>query len=185
MTPAPRPLSSSTRQRGFSLLEMIIVVIAIALLFTVAVNRLLQHRLEAEIVSIEMMLGTLRSAMSIEIARRITRGDVTVLEEASGANPMNYLAETPYNYIGELDNPDPASIEPRQWYFDTSSGLLVYRVLHENYFDSPLPGPARARFRVRLVYLDRNDNGDFEANIDQIQGLRLVANEPYRWKSAP
>jgi hypothetical protein len=164
---------------------MIIVVIAIATLYTIAIDRLLQYRLDAEKVSINMLLGTLRSAISLEIANRISKGDISVLEEAAGANPMTYLAVLPHNYLGELDNPDPAAIESGQWYFDTASGLLVYRVLNDNYFDSPLPGPARARFRVRLVYLDRNDNAEFEADIDQIQGLRLQANETYRWKSSP
>jgi len=63
---------------------------------------------------------------------------------------MRTMMHVPASYAGELDAPAPDRIAPGKWYFDTESRLLVYRVRHGRYFESPLSGPGRARFRVHL-----------------------------------
>jgi general secretion pathway protein G len=169
--------------RGFSLLELLIVIVIISVLSLVAIDRLLRLRFEAERVMVESMLSGLRSALYIEFAGAAVRGrsDAMALE-ASGSNPMKLLSERPDTYAGEYAAADPGSVAPGSWYFDTKERHLVYVVRFPEQFASELPGPARARWRVEPDYDDRDGNGRFEPGRDSARGLRLVAVEPYRWR---
>jgi len=174
-----------SKQHGFSLLELILVITVIGLLFTIAVDRLLVLKVEAERTAMAQIIGALRSAMSIQVAKKISSDKVDQLADMAGSNPMDWLSEKPENYIGIKDEPDPADIKAYQWYFDSYNNWLVYRVGNTNYFSSPLKGAARARLRVNLDYTDSDENGEFDPNIDEIHGLTLKSVEPYTWLVEP
>jgi general secretion pathway protein G len=167
--------------RGFSLLELVVVIVIISILLTVAVSRLLALQVDAERVAMETVAGTLRSAIGIKVAEHIVRHDVAGLKGLEGSNPMDRLAELPRNYLGELDGPDLSRLEDGNWYFDSRSRVLVYLVRNKGFFTSGLGDPPRAGFAIRLVYADRNGNGVFDQGVDSIEGLRLVAVSPYAW----
>lgn len=177
------PASTELNQRGFSTLELVIVIIIISLLIVFAADRLLKYRVDAERVSVEQLAGTLRSAMSIQVASIVaTEGSLQNIAKLNKSNPMTFLAETPGTYLGELDKPDPESIEAGYWYFDKQQDMLVYRVINSDFLQTPLEGPARIRFQLQLVYTDKNRNRRFDAGRDSIHGMRLQAVEPYKWK---
>lgn len=157
--------------RGFSLLEFVIVVAVIALLAGVGLHRLWGVSVEAERVAMEQIVGSLRSAIGIKVANHFLRNDFAGLRALEGSNPMDQLAEAPGNYVGALAGADAAAVEPGRWYFDSGNRTLVYRVRNAGSFISTLPGPARARFKVEVVY------GEGGAP----QGARLVAVESYAW----
>jgi len=167
------------------MLELVLVLTIISVLFTIAVDKLLTLKVEAERVAMNQILGSLRSAMSIHIASHISSGSVDKLIESAHSNPMTWLSDKPDNYLGVLDEPDPGDISPRKWYFDSYNKYLVYRVSNINHFSSPLKGPKRARFQVKLVYTDINENGKFNAGIDKIHGLSLKSIEAYQWVAEP
>jgi prepilin-type N-terminal cleavage/methylation domain-containing protein len=167
--------------RGFSLLELVVVIAIISLLMVVAIQRLMAMRVDAERVAMEVVLGALRSAIGIRVAESIVKHDMAALRALDGSNPMDRLSEVPKNYLGELDNPNPAALENGNWYFDRSSRALVYLPQHAGYFAGGLPEPPRARFAIKLVYTDKNKNGVWDAGAEAIEGLRLTALEPYRW----
>ena len=168
---------------GFSLLELVVVIGIVVLLLVIAVNKLLPLRADAERTAMEGVLGTLKSALSIEVSAHIAKGKIPALSVLADSNPMRRLSEIPRNYLGELDAPDPATIEGGQWYFDLKSHTLIYRVSEVNvdYFKTALPGPARARFAVRLDYDDANGNGRFDNGVDALRGVRLEPLEAYSW----
>lgn len=169
------------KARGFSLIEMVIVIILIGILYVIGADKLLEMRADAERVALENAVGTLQSALNIEAAAYIARDDIQGLYALEGGNPMNRLSKKPKNYLGELPGPDPATIEGGKWYFDTRDGTLVYRVRYGDHFTTALPGPPRARFAVRLDYDDVNGNRVFDKDMEQIQGVRLDALESYAW----
>jgi general secretion pathway protein G len=148
-----------------------VVVALIAILATIALDRLWALRVDAERVAMAQMLGTLRSALGMKVAEYLARGDLTGLRQLEGSNPVELLAEIPENYRGAWPGPEPGSIPGGSWYFDSTNGTLVYRVYHAEEFHSPLPGPPRARFRVEVLYGLHGEP----------QGARLAALEPYRW----
>ena len=176
-------LATSYKERGFSTLELVIVIILISLLIVIALDRLLSLRVDAERVSVEQIAGTIRSAMGINVAATVANeGGLQNISRLHRSNPMNLLAETPGTYLGELDNPDPEKIQAGSWYYNKTNRMLVYRVINSGYLETKLKGPARIRFQLRLVFTDNNRNRRYEAGKDDIHGLRLKAVEPYAWK---
>ncbi len=167
--------------RGFSLLELVIVIVIISVLLVLAISRLLALQVDAERVTMETVAGTLRSAIGIKVAESIVNMKVADLQALEGSNPMALLAETPHNYLGERDGVDPATLEDGNWYFDNRAKALIYLVRSKGFFSGGLPNPPRARFALRLVYSDKNWNGVFNPGVDAIEGLRLSAVEPYSW----
>ena len=174
----PRPGRDS---RGFSLLELVIVIVIISVLLAVAISRLLALQVDAERVAMETVAGTIRSAIGIKIAEHIVNQDVPGLARLVGTNPMDRLAELPGNYLGVQDGVNPATLADGNWYYDRRDGTLVYLVRNTGFFRGGLDNPPRARFAIRLVYSDRNGNRTFDPGIDRIEGLRLAPLEPYQW----
>lgn len=166
---------------GFSLLELVVVVIIISIFFVAIVSRLWGLQVDAERAAMEQTVGVLDSAIGIKVATHIAKGDIAGLHALDRSNPMNQLAKLPKNYVGEVDEAS-ADIEDGNWYFDTRSRYLVYLVRNKSYFISKLVAPERARFVLQLVYDgSRTKNQVFDPGIDRIAGLQLVAVEPYTW----
>jgi len=166
---------------GFSLLELVVVIVIISVLLVLAISRLLALMVDAERVTMETVAGTLRSAIGMKVAESIVRSKVSDLPAFEDSNPMALLAETPQNYLGELDGADPAELENGSWYFDRRDKTLVYLVRHKSFFSGGQANPPRARFALRLVYSDRNGNGVLDPGVDELQGLRLGPVEKYSW----
>ena len=171
------------RPQGFSLLELLIVVVVVGLLLTIAVERLLKLRFEAERTMVQSVISALRSGLYIEFASAAAGGRMGRLDTAGGSNPMALLAEKPETYAGEFFGADPALFEPGVWYFDTRDRTLVYMVRFPERFVTPLAGPPRARLRVEPDYDDVDRNGRFDPGKDPVRGLKLVAAEPFYWKT--
>jgi general secretion pathway protein G len=171
----------SAGSRGFTLLELVVVIIIVSFLAVIAIAKLLAIQVDAERVSMETVLGTLRSAIGMAVAESIVRQDMRGLEALVGSNPMERLAETPHNYLGAIDHPNPEGFEDGNWYFDKGNGELVYLVRNREYFTGGAAEPIRARFAVQAVHRDRNGNNRFDSSIDTVEGLRLTPIEPYKW----
>lgn len=166
---------------GFSLIELVVVVVLIAFLVVIAIARLLALQADAERVTMETVAGVLRSALGMKVAESIVRNELPGLAALEGSNPMDRLAELPTNYLGELDKPDPSRLDDGNWYFDRSERTLVYLVRNKTHFEGGVANPPRARFTIQVAYSDKNRNGRYDAGIDAVEGLRLSPIEPYKW----
>ncbi len=172
-SPSGGSLARSWRERGFALLELVVVIAVIALLLTVAIGRLWVLQKEAEATAMEQVLGTLRSALGMKVASDLVNDDIADLRRLAGSNPMRELAQTPKNYLGAFDGVNPASIPGGHWYFDRGSRMLIYRVRNRDYFSGGLGLPPRAGFMIRIAQA-RHTHG-------KAVGAELVAVAPYRW----
>lgn len=159
------------RQRGFSMLELVLVVILVVTLYMVAIDRLLPLRGDAEAAHAATIAGTLRSALGMEVAARLMRGEMDGITALEGANPMGFLAEVPDNYLGEIDRMRPEQLPRGHWYFDSNTGELVYLVRYDQYFRTDLAGVPRLVFRVELVHNERGD----------LAGVRLARKNAFVW----
>jgi prepilin-type N-terminal cleavage/methylation domain-containing protein len=169
-------------ERGFSLLELLIVIVIIGLLTVIAIDRLLKLRFEAERVTVESVVAAMRSGLYIEFAAAAARGQVERMNSAGGSNPMLRLSERPDTYAGEFYGPDPGAFDAGTWYFDTRDHAVVYIVRFPEQFVTGLSGPPRARFTVETDYEDIDRNGRFDPGRDPVRGLKLVPLEPYSWR---
>jgi prepilin-type N-terminal cleavage/methylation domain-containing protein len=170
-------------ERGFSLLELLIVIVIISLLMVVAIDRLLALRFEAERTTVQSMIGAMRSGLYIEFAAAAARGQMQRMDVAGGSNPMLRLAEKPDSYAGEFFGAEPGLFEPGTWYFDTRDRALVYLVRFPQQFVTALSGPPRLRLAVEPDYDDLDRNGRFDPGRDPVRGLKLMPLEPYYWKT--
>jgi prepilin-type N-terminal cleavage/methylation domain-containing protein len=167
--------------RGFSLIELVVVVIAVAILTGVALDRLLPLVGRAQRVAFLQVRGALQSALLLEAAERITRGEAQRLSELAARNPMTLLLEPPANYVGSLEAPDAAAVPRASWYYDERAHVLVYRVGKHTKF-RPLGGPPdRVELKVTFAYEDRDHDGSFDASRDHFDGLRLDPVDSYDW----
>jgi hypothetical protein len=164
---------------------LVIAIGIVGLLVALAIHHLLSLRVEAERAALEQVIGGLRIAVLTKALSLVASGRDVELSHLPGSNPIDYLLEPPSGYLGELDDPNLEDMPPGSWYFDCNRRLLVYRVRYGDRFASPLGDPPRARFRVVLVYDDRNGSGAFEAGVDGVGGARLAPEEPYEWLAEP
>lgn len=171
--------------RGGSLLETLLVLTLVAVLVLVALDRFVVVRVEAERVAMEAVVHALRAAVLERSLHGKASGERRNTSELQGSNPMVWLERPPLNYLGDLAGPDPATLSGGQWYFDSVSRLLVYRVDFEAYFDSPLTGAARARFKLGIDSADTDHDGQSEPGTHEVPSVRIQAVEPYTWRRHP
>lgn len=167
-------------QRGFSLLELIVVIVLISVLLTLGIERLLVMKAQAERIAMEQVLSSVRSGLTIRLAELAVRSRLPQAAALAGKNPLNVLSEKPQNYLGELFGPDPWTLPRGNWYFDLQEGALCYIPESEEFFQSQFE-PRRARFRIEPVFDDVNKNGRYDEGVDLLRGLRLAPLEAYSW----
>ena len=174
-------MSRRRQALGFSLLELVVVVIAVAILMGVALDRLLPLVGRAQRAAFVETQRELQSALMLEAAERITRGESATLPELAGANPMALLLTPPANYVGALAKPRPEDVPPASWYFDDATKTLAYRVGKHTRFAAK-DGPDRLiELRVAFVFDDRDADGLFDAVRDDFGGLKLEPVHAYDW----
>ena len=171
------------RERGFSLLELVVVIALIGTLISVAAHRLLPYIDEAERVAVLRVEGQLRSSVMMEAAQRILRGQSAGISALDGANPVKFLLDPPKNYAGERLRREIEQSPTRRWYFEQDGQRLVYRL------GAPFGLPVRDEsvedpaFQVRVAFADTNGNGVFEAQREELYGVRLQRVAGAKWLS--
>lgn len=167
------------------LLELVVIVILILIFITVAIHQILRLRVAAERVAVMQMVGSLRTAISIELMHLVLHGTPADIAAMNHADPMLYLQQLPPNFEVLKKPVPPAQLQPYRWYYEPKSGILIYRVGNAEYLDTPLPSPPRIRFQLQVRYKDVNGNHHYDPGIDGLQGVDLVALEPYKWLPGP
>ncbi|NBB91649.1 MAG: prepilin-type N-terminal cleavage/methylation domain-containing protein [Gammaproteobacteria bacterium] len=167
---------------GFTLFELIIVIVLVGLLFLVASWRLLPLRGDAEAAHVATTVGAMRSALGLEVAERIVDDSLESAAELQGSNPVALLGRAPANYIGEVDSANSADIPAGSWYFHRATGELRYRVRFPRYLARPAPGESvDLSWKVRLRYLDHDDDGHYDPRMDELRGIALEALDNPIW----
>lgn len=166
------------KQRGFSLFEMVLVVLLIGVLVTIAVDRLLQLQIEAERISVRHVIGTLESAVYLQVAEMVVKQGLDSVRQLENANPMDYLQKLPNNYVGVKNSEAASQVPVLNWYFDSVDDVLVYKVQNKKYFESEIEGEPRIILKLFLVFRD-----DVKSRrSSNIQGIKLGSLHEYSWK---
>jgi general secretion pathway protein G len=133
---------------GFTLLELAIVVAVVAVLASVALERLLRYAELAEKSAMEQTIAAMKSALSLRFAAYYLKGRSEAIRSLPEENPMDWLAERPPNYLGALWNPPYADLERPSWYYDRAVKQLVYLPLRTRHLAQAADGETRIRYRV-------------------------------------
>ena len=132
-------------QKGFSLVELVAVLVAVSVLAVVLVKLSIDYAEEAEKTAMEQVVVNVRAALHLRIAGLAARNAYASIPALAGQNPMEWLSDTPHSYAGAIYGVAPRELAPPQsWYYDTRAAELVYR-------------PARTR-HLRI---------DGDANVDE------------------
>jgi prepilin-type N-terminal cleavage/methylation domain-containing protein len=164
------------RNRGFTLIEMVVVVAAVALLFGVALDRLLRYQELGERASVEMNVSAINTALTMKFAAYVAAGRPQAIEAELSKNPMELLVRPPENYLGELFSPDIKSLERRSWYFDRYSRELLYLPGRSRYLTSSSGPPEVLRFHMTLVGAETRADG-----IKELMQPFVVPAQPFTW----
>lgn len=127
------------RIRGFSLLEIVVVMVLLMLLLSAALVRYANIQAVAEQAAKNAVLESLRVALALkaaELAMREGAAKVRILEQT---NPFDLLSAKLANYGGEVGQ--SGDLAPATWYYSPHSGEVLYA---EQWATGSLPVPGSA-----------------------------------------
>lgn len=166
-------MMNTRHTRGFSLLELVAVIVIIGILLAVAISRLLPYIDEAERIGVVTLESQIKGTLTLSAAKRIAGGKAASILDLDGSNPMHLMLEAPQNYVGERQSNESESVPRRNWYFDVNTRRLVYHkgrpfnsIGDRGSMDNP-------EFEVRVAYEDRDGDGSFQPGTDELYGVRL------------
>jgi prepilin-type N-terminal cleavage/methylation domain-containing protein len=166
--------------RGFTLFELIVVIVLVSMLSAMVLDRFLVYQEMAEKTAMEQTAGAIRSALNIQMAGLIARGRTEDIPKLAAVNPIKFLTERQRNYVGEFYEVGPDDIPTGSWYFDLKRKQLVYSVHRGAYFVPDENGHKRVRYAVTLVYNEGFLNGPSGAK--ELGGVVLREVVPYKWE---
>ncbi|HEX6267417.1 MAG TPA: type II secretion system protein [Burkholderiales bacterium] len=165
------------RARGFTLVELVVVICIVAVLFGVALDRLIRYRELGERTAMEQNIAAINVALSMKFAALIVAGRPAAIEKEVGANPVDLLARAPQNYLGALYAPPPESLPRQSWYYDRESGDLVYVPSRARYLTDPPNALDGLRFRVALTAPSPRP----EEGLREVRQALILPRQPYVW----
>lgn len=165
---------------GFTLLELIIVIIIIATLMGLFINRALFYQEQAEKTAMEQVAGAIQSSLTMQYGQILTRGKRSDVAALAQDNPMNWLQKKPRNYAGEFYDPSPLTVESGNWVFDLKSRDLIYVVRSANYFKPGRDGKKWIRFHVSISSEPSRLPSQKKAP-PELTGILFEPVEPYSW----
>lgn len=165
------------RNRGFTLVEVVVVICVVALLFGVALDRLMRYQELGERTAMEQNIAAVNVALTMKFAALLAAGRGPAIEKEVGANPVDLLARPPQNYLGALYAPEPGSLPRGSWYYDRESGDLIYVPSRTRFLTDPPDAANGLRFRIALV--EPSPRGD--EGLTELRQALIKARQPYRW----
>lgn len=99
-----------TRDPGFSLTELVIVIVILGILAAVGIPAYVSMTKEAERGAVENVRNSVASALSLWNMKQLTSG-----LPVTAHNPFVDLAITPKNYAGAFSDVTLANCQPGQW----------------------------------------------------------------------
>lgn len=86
---------------------------------------LLDLQATAEKTTLDLTVRNMRTGLQLRMGELMLASRVREIPALAGQNPVQWLAQPPERYLGELDAP-PQNPAPRSWYFDRRTRELVY-----------------------------------------------------------
>ncbi|MCZ7563961.1 MAG: prepilin-type N-terminal cleavage/methylation domain-containing protein [Burkholderiales bacterium] len=167
-----------TAADGFSLIELLAVLVVIAVLAVVLLRQAVWYQERAERAAMESTIAVLRSALQMQVAGRIAAGRDAQLSALATENPMNWLARKPKSYAGAYEPAGAPHVPAGRWYFDVADRQLVYRPRHRRYLTASDRGEmTELRFRTVLDVGPGRGHG----GVDGVGEMDIRVVRAYSW----
>lgn len=167
------------RLRGFSLFELMVVVIVVGIVGLIFFSRVLVYQEIAEKTAVEITVMHLRSSLRYRTAELMLQHKEKEIINLVGGNPMQWVEMPPPGYIGELKQVQWDRIAPGSWYFDRDKGEIVYRVRRGAHFNPGSAAPQKLHFRIVASSKQLSTDG----STAYVEGAHLQLLESYEWFS--
>jgi general secretion pathway protein G len=141
-----------SKQRGFTLLELVVVITIISLLMALFLDRAFFYMEQAEKTAMEEVAGSIQSALTMQYGQVLTRGKPSDVPALARDNPMNWMQKRPRNYAGEFFDPAPLAVESGNWMFDLKTHEMIYVLRNADHFKPGKDGKKWIRFHVVVNY---------------------------------
>jgi prepilin-type N-terminal cleavage/methylation domain-containing protein len=165
-------------QRGFTLLELIVVIGVISILIGALLSRIPFYQEQAEKTVMEQTAAAIQSALVMRTGSMMAHGTEKMIGTLAADNPVSWLQQIPKNYAGEFFDPAPNSVGPGHWIFDLKSRDLIYIPDHSEYLAPGKDGRKWIRFHVKFEY---ESAGDARGGKKALAAALFEPTEPYRW----
>jgi len=167
--------------KGFTLLELIVVISVIAILAGSLLSRIPFYQEQAEKAVLEQTVGAMQTALTMRVGSLIVHGAASEkeLKALASDNPINWLQQKPGNYAGEFYNPTPQIATPGSWMFDLKSRDLIYVLDRSEYLTPGNNGQKWIRFHVKLEF--ELPSGGVAGSNKGLTSALFEPTEPYRW----
>lgn len=175
-----RPPFTFHRSGGFTLIELIVVIILVVVVMGILIDRALFYQEQAEKTAMENVAGAIQSALILQYGQIMTRGKPSDVEVLAQANPMDWLQKKPRNYAGEFYDPTPLSVDSGSWVFDLKTRDLIYVVHNASHFKPGKEGRKWVRFHAFIRY-ESPAVPSLQASSPEVASILFEPVEPYAW----
>jgi len=152
--------------RGFTLIELIVVVAIVSTLMAVALDRLLYYEERAEQAMMNADLEAVKMGLRIRTAELMASGHGERIPALENENPMRWMERPPAGYAGDYVAP------PRHgsWYFAANTHELIYVPKNSAYLQGGAGPDRELHFRPAL-----------EMDGTSIAGVTIVPVTRFEW----
>lgn len=114
-------------QAGFSLFELVVFVLSVAIIYAYAAQRFATYPGEAEKANFIAVTTQLQNSMTLQtFTAQLSGGSAASVAVLQDGNPMDLMLRPPRNYFGVMPPSQAGELPRRSWYFDSVSRHLVY-----------------------------------------------------------
>jgi len=156
--------------RGFTLIELIVVVAIICVLGAVAVERLFYYQERAEKVAMLANLEAFKTGLRIQVAEFLATNRADRIATLEAVNPVAWMEQPPPGWTPTFLGP----AQPGTWSYATDTRELVYMPMNTRFLSTSGPGK-ELRFKVVLKFGPNGTGGQ------AIEAATLAPTKPYQW----
>lgn len=106
-------------QKGFTLTEVIVIIIIVGLLGAIAILLYISFSKNAEEGAVNSVIGSLRSALGLYSAQQIVN-----MQPITAHNPFDDLSVKPSNYAGAFPDVELSNCPPGEWAYQSGDLAL-------------------------------------------------------------
>jgi hypothetical protein len=192
--------------RNLTRMELVVAILILALLIGMFSKYMFVIFAKAERSMVNRTVININTALHYRASMMVMMGQDEELNLLLKINPMKELQlaleindiqnksdmlsyafsgsviSTPSNYGGTVLPESLDTMEKGKWYFRSDNHVLLYTLNNTEYFSDNFDGIARIRYRIKLDYIDNNNNGKYDQKIDEYNSLKLKKVNDNTWK---
>lgn len=109
-------VSAKSRRRGFTLVELVVVICILGILATVGLPKYVAMTKAAERAAVESIIASVGTAINIASTKQMVSG-----LPVTAHNPFDDMAVKPDNYTGAFPDVDLTNCPPGHWAYQTGN----------------------------------------------------------------